>query len=171
MGEFKEIKGNLITLAKEGQFEVIAHGCNCFNMQYAGIADQMRINFNTDKFRLESEEFKGDYNKLGQIDFEAVNRKTGQIITDFDTLLKEVEDPITNSLTVVNCYTQYNGGANLEYQALIMALMKINHTFKGRTVGIPLIGGGIAGGNPDIIKSIMQKLLKDVDATLVIFEK
>jgi len=26
----KEITGNLITLAKEGHFDMIVHGCNCF---------------------------------------------------------------------------------------------------------------------------------------------
>ena len=32
------VKGDLIKSAKEGQFDVIIHGCNCFNTMGAGIA-------------------------------------------------------------------------------------------------------------------------------------
>ena len=28
--EYQEIEGDLIKLAQEGKFDVIAHGCNCF---------------------------------------------------------------------------------------------------------------------------------------------
>ena len=28
----KTIKGNLITMAKEGKFDVIVHGCNCYHV-------------------------------------------------------------------------------------------------------------------------------------------
>ena len=34
----KIIKGNLISLALAGEFEVIIHGCNCFCTMGAGIA-------------------------------------------------------------------------------------------------------------------------------------
>jgi hypothetical protein len=29
MGNYKEVFGDLIELAKRGQFDVIGHGCNC----------------------------------------------------------------------------------------------------------------------------------------------
>ena len=38
----KIISGNLITLALEGHFDVIVHGCNCFGVMGAGIAAQMQ---------------------------------------------------------------------------------------------------------------------------------
>ncbi len=36
----KEITGNLITLGLAGDFEVIIHGCNCFNTMGSGVAAQ-----------------------------------------------------------------------------------------------------------------------------------
>lgn len=171
MRKFTEVKGNLITMAQQGHFEVISHGANCFCMMGAGIALPMRQYFSCDKFQLEQEKYKGDYNKLGQIDYEVVNRKTGLIFNDFDALLSVEGDVIENSLVVVNSYTQYHGGANLNYTALQMCLDKLNHTFKDRHIGLPLIGGGIAGGDPEIIKQMMKKTLVDVDVTLVLFDK
>lgn len=42
---YKEIKGDLIKLALEGEFDVIAHGCNCFCTMGAGIAVAMKNTF------------------------------------------------------------------------------------------------------------------------------
>ena len=36
------VKGCLIELAVEGNFDVIVHGCNCFNTMGAGIAKQIK---------------------------------------------------------------------------------------------------------------------------------
>jgi len=39
--KYQEIEGDLIKLAKQGEFDVITHGCNCHNIMGAGIALQM----------------------------------------------------------------------------------------------------------------------------------
>ena len=39
------IKGDLIDLAIEGKFDLIVHGCNCFNTMGKGIAKSIRQNF------------------------------------------------------------------------------------------------------------------------------
>ena len=41
----KYIEGDLIQLAKNGKFNVIVHGCNCFNTMGAGIAKMIKDNF------------------------------------------------------------------------------------------------------------------------------
>jgi O-acetyl-ADP-ribose deacetylase (regulator of RNase III) len=41
----KYVKGNIITLAKEGEFDVIAHGCNCFCNFGAGLARDIKREF------------------------------------------------------------------------------------------------------------------------------
>jgi O-acetyl-ADP-ribose deacetylase (regulator of RNase III) len=148
------LEGDLIDLALKGHFEVIAHGCNCFNVQRAGIALQMADNFNTNMFPMEQRQL-GDYNKLGQID---VQEK-----------LVGPEEPgqVLSVLRVVNCYTQYQPGKDLDYVALAMCLRKINHEYKGMHVGLPMIGAGIAGGDWFIIESIIQEELKDCKVTVV----
>ena len=38
----RTVTGDLITLALEGEFDVIIHGCNCYNTMGAGIARAVR---------------------------------------------------------------------------------------------------------------------------------
>jgi O-acetyl-ADP-ribose deacetylase (regulator of RNase III) len=154
---YQEIEGNLITLAKEGKFDVIAHGCNCYCNMGAGIAPQMANAFGCDKFTMERDEHKGDVNKLGTIDYEHFP---------------------ASGLAVVNAYTQYDTGFNrltgsksaLDYEALTLCLRKMNFTFDSLHIGLPQIGCGLAGGDWEIVKEIIQKELKDCDVTIVIYK-
>jgi O-acetyl-ADP-ribose deacetylase (regulator of RNase III) len=150
----KIIKGDLIELAKKGEFDVIAHGCNCFCTQKSGIAKQMSEEFGTDKFPLETCR-NGDINKLGNIDYKIFNNAKNYM-----------------SLAVVNCYTQYDFGRDkskvyVDYMAITLCMKKINHIFKNARIGLPKIGCGLANGNWDIIKTIFEKELKDCDVTIV----
>lgn len=155
---YQEINGNLITLAKEGTFDVITHGCNCLCQMGAGIAPQMAVAFGCDSFKMEAPEYRGDINKLGTIDYEYIPGL---------------------QLTVVNSYTQFKYGTNhtdgvskpLDYEALILCLRKINHIFKGKHIGLPQIGCGLAGGDWDVVKKIIQTELRDCKVTVVIFKK
>ena len=152
----KIIKGNLITLAQSGAFDVISHGCNCFCQMGAGIAPQMAKAFGADKFHMENPLQRGVYNKLGQIDFE-MRTEGGK------------------DLAVVNSYSQYGFGRNhtngsdtpLDYIALEMCMQKINHYFKGKHVGLPWIGCGLAGGDKERVKDILARTLTDVELTIV----
>ena len=84
----------------------------------------------------------------------------------------------TIKLTVVNSYTQYKYGKNhsdgvqrpLDYEALTLCMRKINETFKGKHIGLPKIGCGLAGGSWDMVKKIIQKELCDCDVTVVIYK-
>lgn len=173
MGTYKEIQGNLITLAKEGKFDVIAHGCNCFCRMKRGIAPQMAEAFGCDSFPLESKKFEGDINKLGQIDCLLIYDKT-----------------LDKQYTVINAYTQYQWGTQLkpfDYEAFTLCMRKINNIFKGKNIGLPQIGSHLAGGiwseedlsheerenlliNFKDIKTIIKDELKDCKITIVIFK-
>lgn len=152
--KYEEVYGDLITMAQEWKFDVIAHGVNCQNIQKKGLAPLMVAAFNTDKFHLEQSIYKGDINKLGQIDHTFISSGG-------------------NMLIVVNCYIQYNIASEIDrkplsYHALKLCLLKINHKFKGKHIGLPgWIGGGYAGGNADIIKHLIEKTLVDCDVTVV----
>lgn len=183
MGTYKEINGDLIELALNAEFDVIVHGCNCQNVMGLGIAPQMAKAFGCDRFPLEDASFKGDINKLGQIDYEKVGVWKGIVLNNYR------ED--AHWLHVVNAYTQYRygRGLQLDYEALILCLRKINHIFKGRKIGLPQIGCGLAGGkfffedlseseyddylcNPNeykFVKDIILRELKDCDVTVVIY--
>lgn len=179
---YKEINGNLITLTKEGKFDVISHGCNCFSTMGAGIAPQMAREFGCDIYQLEL--IGKNYDKLGRIDYQlnSIMEKDGE---------HRIYNPMINKLNfsldgwtlkkdvyVVNSYTQFSYGKNhndgvlnpLDYEALTLCMRKINHEFKGKHIGLPRIGAGL-GGDWNKIKKIIQTELKDCDVTVVNYVK
>lgn len=67
--KFEIVKGDLIEKALNGEFDVVAHGCNCFCVQGAGIAAQMSKTFNTSNYPWEHRNYSTDFKKLGNIEF------------------------------------------------------------------------------------------------------
>lgn len=176
---YKEVEGDLIKLAKLGNFEVIVHGCNCFCRMKSGVAPQMAEAFGCNEFPLEQKYYEdvyeekflthneGNINKLGQIDFKEIH----------------IDNNLHWSLIVVNAYTQYKikkfndfdypyttTENPFDYAAFTLCMRKINHTFKKQHVGMPKIGSHLAGGDWSIIKKIIQNELKDCDVTIVIYK-
>ena len=170
---YNEVYGDLILLAKEGKFDVITHGCNCLSQMGAGIAPQMAKAFGCDRF--EMERWGPTIEKLGNIDYETLvlGEKAIWSLSDAKNNRNEPE------LTVVNSYTQYKYGKNhtdgvnkpLDYEALTLCMRKINNTFKGKHIGLPQIGAGLAGGDWNRIKNIIQTELRDCNVTVVIYKK
>lgn len=155
------VQGDLIKMAMEGNFDAIAHGCNCFCTQKAGIAAKMSMVFETNNpsyYKLEEERRKGDFHKLGNI--EGVTRT---FFWDNSYIHSYIH------LYVINCYTQYNLGKALDYDALTMCMKKINHYYKGLHIGLPQIGCGIAGGSWSRVKEILNETLTNVKVTVVEF--
>jgi O-acetyl-ADP-ribose deacetylase (regulator of RNase III) len=149
---YNEIEGDLIKLAQQGRFDVIAHGCNCFCRMKRGIAPQIAQAFGCDKFPLEDEKYVGDINKLGQIDYDAY--------------------PVLG-LIVVNAYTQYQWGTELkpfDYDAFTLCMRKMNRVFTGKHIGLPQIGSHLAGGDWELIRPIIQRELADCNVTVVIYK-
>lgn len=150
------IKGNLITLFKEGKFDVIGHGCNCMSKQHSGIAVQMVEHFSTDFFPME---LSGpDLNKLGCID-------------------AKVYDHNGKDKIVVNMYSQHLpgkagvDGVPLDYVALQLTLRKLNVLAKGTHVGLPWIGCGLAGGDKERVQKLIEQELTDCEVTIVEYDK
>jgi O-acetyl-ADP-ribose deacetylase (regulator of RNase III) len=143
--------GDVVKLAKEGAFDVVVHGCNCLSTMGAGVAPQMAAAFGCDKF--ERERSGPSIHKLGNIDF-----------VTFDS-----------GLTVVNAYTQYMYGRNhidgvaapFDYEAFTVCMRKMNHTFRGKHIGMPKIGSHLAGGDWDRIEKIIEVELSDCKVTVV----
>jgi O-acetyl-ADP-ribose deacetylase (regulator of RNase III) len=105
----KEINGDLIALAREGRFDLIAHGCNCFCTMGAGIAKGIRSAF-PGAYEADRKTARGDRAKLGTCSVAEV----GQLI-------------------VVNAYTQFDyrgSGTKVDYDAVrsCMAWIKANYS-------------------------------------------
>ena len=144
----KEIIGDLIEQAEE--FDVIAHGCNCYNNMGAGIAPQIKRKFR-EAYLIDCQTQYGNKKKLGTITY------------------TENTKPI-----VVNAYTQYRygrGKRNANYDAIRSCMKEIKKNFSGMKIGLPKIGAGLSGGDWPTISKIIEEELKGEDVTIVIWKK
>lgn len=150
----KEIKGDLLDLFDQGEFDIIAHGCNSHSIMGAGIAAQIKERYpaayNADRFS-----DLGPISKLGNFTFAFIPKDK----------------------VIFNLYTQYNPGPNAEPFLIATCFNKMKlllERFEGlktAKIGIPMIGCGIGGLNWDDIKPIIEKQMEGYDLTVVKYEK
>lgn len=149
----KTVYGDLIRLALKGEFDVIIHGCNCFNTMGAGIAKAIRAEF-PEAYEADHLTRKGDSGKLGTV-------STAQVSRD------------DNVITIVNAYTQYDWrgkGCKVDYDAIAACFKIISDKFGNCRIGYPQIGAGLAGGDWKKIAGFIESELGDADHTLVLFQ-
>ena len=154
MKNYYEVKGDLIKLAYE--FDVVAHGCNCYSAMHNGIAPQMVKEFMCDKYKSESLQEIGNINKLGTVECNRLHPNP----------LIDKKYPM-----VVNAYTQYYPGPYVNYAAIELCFYKMNNLFIGKTIGIPQIGCGIAGGDWEIVKKLIHERLTNVKVVVVMYDE
>ena len=141
----KTVKGDLLALAKEGKFDIIVQGCNCHNVMGAGIARQIRDEF-PDAWLADQQTLKGDKNKLGHYSIGMGGR-----------------------LVIINAYTQYNTASRagedvFDYHACYEVLQKLSERFGKWRIGLPMIGMGLAGGDPVRIMAMLEDFASRMDA-------
>lgn len=141
----RERRGDLLDLALHGEFDVIAHGCNCFCNMGAGIARSIKQQF-PKAAAADKVTQKGSKKKLGTCSFAK-----------------------QHGIWVINAYTQYNygGGKNLNYTALRKCMKYIREQFPGLRIGLPQIGCGLAKGDWKTVRQIIIEELGNEDVTIV----
>ena len=155
----KVIKGDLVSMALNNYFDVIVHGCNCFNTMGKGIALDIKKYF-PEAYEADCLTIKGDKSKLGSY------TKCTKIIN-------------VRPLVIINAYTQYTYYFTTEmdktqplvsYGAVKEVFTEINKDFAGRIVGIPKIGAGLAMGDWEIIKNILDEVCTDIELIVVEYQ-
>lgn len=144
------VKGDLIKLALQKEFDVIIHGCNCQCAMGAGIAKAIKDTF-PEAYEADLKTEKGSKDKLGTISCAAVNRNE-------------------HETTIVNGYTQYHWtgpGVLADYDAIRAVMRHVKDKFSGKKIGYPKIGAGLAGGDWGVIAKIIDQELDGEDHTLV----
>jgi O-acetyl-ADP-ribose deacetylase (regulator of RNase III) len=144
------LHGDLIKLALAGRFDVIVHGCNCRHTMGGGIAWQIRNAFH----EAEDADLATEY---------AARDKLGTLSTA--TVVRDGRE-----FFVVNAYTQFEPGANADYDAIRSCFREIKKRFAGMRIGYPRIGAGIGGGDWSIISAIIDEELAGEDHALVEYE-
>lgn len=150
----KTVKGDLIKLAIQGEFDVIIHGCNCFCTMGAGIAKIIKLKF-PEAYEADLKTVKGDKSKLGTISFAEIQLEKG-------------------NLFVVNGYTQFNwkgSGRKADYDAIRNVFKEVKNKFSGLRIGYPAIGAGLARGDWKVISKIIEEELGGEEHTFVEFDK
>ncbi len=148
----KTVKGDLIRMFKDQEFDEIMHGCNCFHLMGAGIAGQIAKCF-PEALEADRTTLVDEREKLGT--FSSVN-------TDFGV--------------IINAYTQYRPGRehpSTLYQAIENVFKTINgHRMKNDDyiTGIPRIGAGIAGGDWYTISRIIDSVSPNMNIVLVDYQ-
>lgn len=153
----KYTEGDLLRMARAGRFQVIAHGCNCFTQMGAGIAKQIREQC-PEAYMADRMTIPGDRSKLGTMTFAAI----------------EPTDARNSEFYVANLYTQYDYSREkvcADYKAIRSCMKKLKSRFHDMSIGLPLIGAGLAGGDWKIIEKIIEEELGDEDVTIVRFKQ
>ena len=150
----KTIHGDIFEYMDQGLFDVVIHGCNCFNTMGNGIAKQFKTKY-PEVYHTDLKTIKGDKTKLGNYSF------------------KYIKTNNEHEICIINAYTQYHygGGINVNYTAIRNVFQVISKSFpKTSRIGYPKIGCGLAKGNWNIVSNIIDGELKDFDHTLVEFK-
>ena len=146
------IRGDLLKLALDGEFDVIVHGCNCQCEMGKGIALAIKQQF-PEAYAADCATEKGSRSKLGSFSSARVERD-GRFFV------------------VVNAYTQFDWrgpGVKADYEAIRTVMRSIAAAFAESRIGYPKIGAGLAGGDWAVISPVIDEELNGLDHTLVEF--
>lgn len=148
----KHVVGDLLELFKQGEFDIIVHGCNCGHNFGDGLAKSIRQQF-PEAYKADLETPIWAHSKKGDYSF--------------------AETPHG---IIVNAYTQFwwsgagpKGGPLCEYDAVkkVFAKLKRLHGGEGLRFGIPAIGAARAGGDWNVISKIIDTEMEGEDVTFV----
>jgi O-acetyl-ADP-ribose deacetylase (regulator of RNase III) len=145
----KTVEGDLIKRFKNNEFSAIAHGCNCFHLMGAGIAGQIARHF-PEAYEADMKTSKGYNLKLGN--YSEVATAHGKIF---------------------NLYTQFRPGGEsprVLASAISLAFDTLDLRHGGDVnflLGIPLIGCGIAGGDWNHIKMVIDAFTPNLNICVV----
>ena len=154
----KIIKGDMVASYKNNELDAYAHQCNCFCTMKRGIAPLL-AKANPDVRKVDNETIGGDKGKLG--DFSVAETKGFPLL--------------------FNIYGQYHWSKykvapnrNTDYEALQEGLWKVKKHLTNtdkNTLGLPLIGCGLAGGDWEgVVLPMIKELFYNSSVVVTIFK-
>jgi O-acetyl-ADP-ribose deacetylase (regulator of RNase III) len=151
-------KGDLL---KSGA-EIIVHGCNCFHVMGAGVAQMIKHKWPRALMADKAHGPEGDRNRLGCLS-----------LSHGDT------PPTPEYPLIVNMYTQYSYTTErrqLDYEALYLCMESLAGLVQSDVsnpkwrVAMPKIGAGLAGGDWDIIEMIVNRTFGDREVEVWLYD-
>jgi O-acetyl-ADP-ribose deacetylase (regulator of RNase III) len=141
-------KGDLLA----SKCKIIGHGCNAYGIMGGGIALSIRKKWPVvfseyhEKYLIESVT-SGGHLELGSV----------------------IPVDVTDNLKVLNMITQKSCGGGqryVDYEAVAKCFEWVEKQKYNTTIGIPMIGAGLAGGDWDIIETIIKKTCNNTDVVV-----
>ena len=148
------VKGDLLDFAEKGAFDIIVHGCNCFNVMGGGIAYAIAKKYPQAKL-VDSNTIWGDKEKIGTF-----------------TISKAISQDLI-SFFIINAYTQFSPSRKedvFEYEAFDRILNQLAESYPFARFGFPLIGCGLAGGNKERILKQIEEFANKIQGTVTVVE-
>jgi len=149
------VKGDLLDLAEKREFDIIVHGCNCFNIMGGGIAYAIAKKYPQAKL-VDSDTIRGNREKIGTF-----------------TISKAFSKNLNSSFFIINAYTQFSpsrGEDVFEYEAFDRILNQLAESYPFSRFGFPLIGCGLAGGNKERILNQIEEFANKIQGTVTVVE-
>lgn len=158
-----EVKGDLIELYKQDEFNAIGHGCNCFHTMGAGIALAINRYTNGKALKVDKESVYGDINKLGKDTY--CDFGPGRIYNLY-TQYSTAHD---------NCVAVHWKSVREAIEGMIVNELVITEFLEPVHVAIPLIGCGLANGSKKDLFKVLDYISDDfssqVSLTVVEYSK
>ena len=142
-----KIKGDLFKSFAEKEFDLMVHGCNCFHSFGKGFAAIVKHKY-PQAYTADKKTAKGSRAKLGTY-----------------------SQAQTEHGTIINLYSQYHygfGTINCDYSAIKKGFISLNEEYENKSIAIPKIGAGLAGGDWEKIESIINSVTPNLNITLFI---
>ena len=173
----KYIDGDIFELARNGQFDVVIHGCNCQNAMGSGIAATVRDKY-YQAYAADKATQAGDWRKLGCFTKAHIpsSLMTHPPLAD-GTVLKGLK--LSHGFEIINAYTQFYIGSTpddkppIDYDAVERVFMSIKLAYDNNPAGvtrfaIPKIGAVRGGGDWSRIEAIIDSI-GFIDLTCVLY--
>jgi O-acetyl-ADP-ribose deacetylase (regulator of RNase III) len=141
----KYVRGDLF----DSKADILAHGVNCRGAFGSGVARTMAMKYPKARHYY-LEKYDEEEWKLGEVQF--VNVVGGKIIA--------------------NCATQDDflprGVCHADYEAIRSCMLQVKAfaSSSNRTIAIPKIGAGLAGGSWEAIEKILKEVFDNYDITV-----
>lgn len=147
MNNFSYLRGDLVTLAKTNQFDVILIGANCKFSRQSQLAYGLARVYNL------SNEGSAVPNMGHLANISAKYSPTGGHHTVLCEAVVMHDDDLAKQ--------------PFDYDAYKVCMKKVNSSWHDCKIAMPKIGCHLAGGDWDILEQITKTLLKDCDVTIV----
>jgi hypothetical protein len=166
---YKEIEGDLIKLAENREFDIIAHCHDCSgSYKTTGLTKLIEKLYDIHEIPEEAPNLNWSSFKIGNI-----SKKT--IYYNEETVMGGIK--MGTRFHLYTFYTSLGGsmnsvyGVNFDYDALKIALRKLNFTTGNNVrIGLPTLGCGSQGADWNVVKDIIKAELRPLNVT-VVFKK